>query len=610
MQYKDGVLYSSKFLDTYYSVASPFEESSFVFTNLIDEIWDEKDSFIVAELGFGAGLNFLNLVKKFKGSNKKLHFVSVEKFPFSRRELKTIWDKFNKFSHLSKKLIKKYPKFRDGLTRINFSKNITVDIYFGDIKEALKEFEFRADIWFMDGFAPSKNPDMWSLEVCKGIANLSKYGTILSTYSVARSVRENLEKSGFSVEKRSGFATKKEMLRAKFLCDNLSFSDLCFSAPNLNQPKNVLVIGAGIAGIVTALKFQNAGFSVKVAEKNKEVALNGSGNLVGALTPLITQKGVNLGKMHLRAFFLARNFYKKHARNYAKFGGSKEFAFSKNLEKRYKNSIFTLKNDKPYPSIFIKNGTSIRPKALCDALSKKLDILLNFEFTSLEKLENSWMVKFKNGEILDADMVVFCMGSHSEELFGGGLSPKLNFDESVLISSVRGQVTWIRQRVKTNSSLSARGYICPAYDGIQVVGATYDRALYYDESRVMDDARNLESVAEFLGDKKCEVLGSRVGYRSYSGDRFPIIGPLVDVEFFKENYKELHWKKEPKIKPKFKDGLFINTAHGARGLGTAILGAEMILDYVLNRPFCIEKSLKNELHPARFLVRKLKKGLI
>lgn len=610
MQYKDGVLYSSEFLDTYYSVSSPFDESSFVFTSLIDEIWDEKDSFIVAELGFGAGLNFLNLAYKFKGSNKKLHFVSIEKFPFSKSQLREIWDQFAKFHKLSKKLIKKYPKFRDGLNRINFSKNITLDIYFGDVKDGLKEFEFRADAWFMDGFAPSKNPDMWNLEVCKGIANLSKFGTLLSTYSVARSVRENLEKSGFNLEKRAGFGMKKEMLRAKFVGKNLAFSDLYFTAPNLNSAKNVLVIGAGIAGLVTALKFKEAGFSVKVAEKRDEVALNGSGNLVGALTPLITQKGVNLGKMHLRAFLMAKNFYKKHAKGYAKFGGSKEFAFSKNLEKRYKNSIFNLKNDRPYPSVFIKNGASIKPKALCDAISKKLDILLNFEFNSLEKCENGWKVGFKNAKFLNADIVVFCMGSESEELFGGGLSPKLNFDESVLISSVRGQVSWIKQRVKTNAPLSARGYICPAYNGVQVVGATYDRMLYFDEPRVMDDARNLESVAEFLGDKKCEILGSKVGYRSYSGDRFPIIGPLVDAEFFMDSYKGLHWKRDSKIEPKFKDGLFISTAHGARGLGTAILGAEMILDYVLKRPFCIEKSLKNELHPARFLVRKLKKGLV
>lgn len=608
MNYKDGVLYSDKFDDTYFSRSSPFDESSHVFISLMDEIWDRQGSFIVGELGFGVGLNFINLAKKFSKTDKKLHYVSIEKYPFSRLELKEIWANLSKFPNLSSKLIKKYPKFRDGLVRIHFSKNIVLDIYFGDALKALSEFEFKADVWFMDGFAPSKNPDMWSLEICERLANLSKIGTLLSTYSVAGVVRENLTKSGFSVEKLKGFGSKKEMLKAKFESENLSLNDTCFARPSTINGKNALVIGAGIAGLATAFKFQRAGFSVKVAEKRDEVALNGSGNLVGALTPLITQKGVNLGKMHLRAFLMANKFYKKFGKSFCKFSGSREFAFSKELENRYKNSIFSLNSSTPYPSIFIKNAASVRPKHICDFLAKSLDISLNFELENLEKVENGYKVYFKNGKIIETDIVVFCMGSQSEELFG--VNSRFNFDDSVAISSVRGQVTHIKERVKTKFPLSARGYICPAYKGVQVVGATYDRKLYFDEPRFMDDARNLESVSEFLGDKKVTVIGSRVGYRSYSGDRFPIIGALVDTKWFKEHYKGLHWGKEPAVLPKFKDGLFINTAHGARGLGTAILGAELILDYVLERPFCIEKTLKNELHPARFLIRKLRKGLI
>lgn len=608
MEYKDGVLYSKEFKDTYFSRTSPFDESTHVFINLIDEIWDKKDRFIVAEAGFGVGLNFLNLAYKFNRSDKILHFVSIEKYPFSKKDLSEIWTKFAKFPNLSKKLIKKYPKFKDGLNRIHFSKNITLDIYFGDIKDALKEFEFKADVWFLDGFAPSKNPNMWDLEVMQGVANLSKFGTLLSTYSVAGSVRENLIKVGFNIEKRAGFGFKKEMLVARFEKESLVSDDIYFARPNNVNGKNVLVIGAGIAGLVSAYKLQKAGFNVIVAEKNDEVGLNGSGNLVGVLSPLITQKSVNLGKMHLKSFLFACKFYKKSS--YAKFSGSKEFAFNENLVNRYKNSFFTLQNDAPYKSVFIKNAATIRPKAFCDFLSKKLKILLNFEFDSLEKVENCYKVTFKNDKIIIADIIVFCMGSHSEELFGLGISPRINFDDSVAISSVRGQVTWIKERVKSGFALSARGYICPAYKGVQLIGATYDRRLYFDSHRDMDDAKNVESVSEFLDDKKVEIMGSKVGYRSYSGDRFPIIGPLIDTSWFKDSYKGIHWGKKSEILPKFKDGLFINTAHGARGLSTAILGGELILDYVLNRPFCLEKTLKNEIHPARFLIRKLKKGLV
>ena len=90
-------------------------------------------------------------------------------------------------------------------------------------------------------------------------------------------------------------------------------------------------------------------------------------------------------------------------------------------------------------------------------------------------------------------------------------------------------------------------------------------------------------VSEFFDTSKATIIGSRVEYRSYSGDRFP--------------------------KSKLQKNLFVNFAHGSRGLGTAILGANLIMDLVLARPLCIERSLFFELHPARFLIRKLKKRL-
>ncbi|NLY03667.1 MAG: bifunctional tRNA (5-methylaminomethyl-2-thiouridine)(34)-methyltransferase MnmD/FAD-dependent 5-carboxymethylaminomethyl-2-thiouridine(34) oxidoreductase MnmC [Campylobacter sp.] len=611
MDYKDGVLYSAKFDDIYFSRASAIKESSHVYVSLLDEIWDSKDRFVVAEAGFGIGLNFLNLAKKFKKSSKILHYISIEKYPFNKKDFAYIWEKFGKFPNLSKKLISKYPNFKQGLRRIHFSKNIILDIYFGDIKEALKELDFKADVWFLDGFAPSKNPDMWDEETMKGFAKLSKFNSLLGSYCVARKVRDNLEKAGFLVEKKEGFASKREMTRAVFKGEDISKDEIWFSRPTPNlDSKTVLIVGAGIAGLSTAVKFKRAGFKVKIAEKNSKVALNGSGNLVGALTPLITQKGVLLGKMHMSAFLQAEEFYKKFAKKDAKFTGLKEFAFNENLQKRYKNSIFTLNDDEPYPSIFIKNASTIRVKKFCDKLAKNLDLLLGYEFVNFIKVKDGYEISFKNGKSINADIVIFCMGSHSQELFGRGETPRLKFDESVFISSVRGQATLIKKSIDTKFPLSARAYICPAIKEIQLIGATYDRGLYCDESRDGDDEINIKNIGEFLEDKSPEILGSKVGYRSYSGDRFPMIGPLYDASFYKQNYKSAHWGKQSFIAPKYIEGVYIDTAHGARGLGTAIMASELLLDYVLGRPLCVEKEIANAVHPARFLVRKLKKGLV
>ena len=217
-----------------------------------------------------------------------------------------------------------------------------------------------------------------------------------------------------------------------------------------------------------------------------------------------------------------------------------------------------------------------------------------------------------------------------------------------------------------------------------MIGATYDRNLFLDESRSSDDDKNLSDVAEFLDGKfaknerlnlsgeqdlnltigpdgdaentdrleainlsksvdlraettddsaqtqdasnltasenlsndtiktpqNIRIIGSKVGYRSYSGDRFPLIGRLYDEDFYKDTYKSLLWTKgKSNPHPKYVPNVYVSTAHGSRGLCTAVLGAELICDLIFDRPLCIEKSLFDELHLARFLVRKLKKGL-
>ena len=345
------------------------------------------------------------------------------------------------------------------------------------------------------------------------------------------------------------------------------------------------------------------------------------------------------------------------------------------------NGVFELKfDDEPYPSAFIFNGAKARPRKMCKAASTGIKTLLNCEFTGFETLEGGAVrAHFKDGQIIDADVLVLAIGSESMELFA---------DYDIRLSSVRGQVTHIEPAVWASAPFSAKGYVCPPAEGVQVVGATYDRNLFLDEPRSSDDEKNLADVAEFLGGEfakserlnlsgmhdlnfvisrdgdaenadrletsrndinlskntdlraktsgdsaqarnvsnliapekssniaakipqNVRIIGSKVGYRSYSGDRFPLIGRLYDEDFYKDTYKSLLWTKgKSNPHPKYVPNVYVSTAHGSRGLCTAVLGAELICDLVFDRPLCIEKSLFDELHLARFLVRKLKKGL-
>ncbi|WP_172201872.1 bifunctional tRNA (5-methylaminomethyl-2-thiouridine)(34)-methyltransferase MnmD/FAD-dependent 5-carboxymethylaminomethyl-2-thiouridine(34) oxidoreductase MnmC [Campylobacter sp. RM16188] len=618
ISFKDGVAYSEDFGDIYFSADNPAGESEYVFASAIDEIWDRQDRFIIAEAGFGAGLNFLTTLNKFKDSSKFLHYVSIEANPISKEDLVRIYQKLGVFKELSNELIKSYPPLIQGFHRLNFANSrITLDLCFGKIDQILPELEFRADIWFMDGFAPSKNDSMWSDEVFKGICYLRKTDTILRTYSSARVVKDALAKNNFEVTLLKGFGKKREMISARLMSENGTVKNPWFSRydtqNNSKKAKTALIIGAGVAGCVSAYKLNELGIKVTLVEKKDKIATNGSGNHAGILMPLITKPEVELGRMHMNAFLQAVRFYKDTmSSSECEFSGVIDYAHEDKLLERLlrwqefdsQNGVFDINlNSLPYPSAFIKEGAKARPRKMCEVASRCANVLLGYEFESYEILPDGKIsAKFKNGKTIISDVLILAIGSDSMEFFA-------NFD--MQLSSVRGQVTHIKEAIKTSLPFSAKGYVCPQVDGVQVVGATYDRNLKLDGPRSCDDDKNLADIDEFLFSKEPEVLGSKVGYRSYSGDRFPIVGRLYDEEFYKNSYKALLWtkNKSENLSAKYIPNVYINTAHGSRGLCTAVLAAELICDLMFDRPLCIEKSLFDALHPARFLIRKLKKGI-
>ena len=691
--FKGTVPFSPDFDDIYFNADDPIGQSEYVFNSVFDEIWDKKSEFNVLETGFGAGLNFLCAFKRFKNSDKFLNFVSIEKTPIARDDLAKIYANFSELSDVSGELLGAYPPLIRGFHRLNLAPNVTLTLCFGDVDTVLDELSFIADAVFMDGFAPAKNEAMWSERVCAKIANLCAPGAAVCTYSASGALKRALQNSGFEVNLLKGYGKKREMLRAKFAGERQARSEIWFSRfdpASMAAPKTALIIGGGVAGCVCAFKLRQRGLDVTIAEKRSDIALNGSGNHCGILMPLITKPTVNLGRMHMNAFLQAARFYGQNlGADEIEFCGATDYAYEqKTLERFYEwhefdadNGVFELKFDsEPYASAFIFSGAKARPRKMCKAVSAGIKTLLNCEFESFETLEGGAVrARFKDGRSIDADVLVLAVGSESMELF-------TNYD--IRLSSVRGQVTHIAPAVWTSAPFSAKGYVCPPADGVQVIGATYDRNLFLDEPRSSDDEKNLADVAEFLDGKftkserlnlsgeqdlnlttdpsgdaenlngleassndinlskntdlraknagdptqaqdvpnltapensssiaakvpqNVRIIGSKVGYRSYSGDRFPLIGRLYDEDFYKDSYKSLLWTKgKSNPHPKYVPNVYASTAHGSRGLCPAVLGAEVICDLIFDRPLCIEKSLFYELHLARFLVRKLKKGL-
>ncbi|MDF3819283.1 tRNA (5-methylaminomethyl-2-thiouridine)(34)-methyltransferase MnmD [Leptospira sp. 96542] len=231
----DGVPISREFDDVYFSVEGGIEETGYVFLNgnQIFDRWENtknlpgKDSqFRIGELGFGTGLNFFVTLNSWKNHQDppNIKFISLEKFPIEKDildEMKihfpsvTPWpeqmlnDYLKILTHLGKNPGSQIWKFQ--INHPKFDKSFFIELYFGDILETLPKFPL-VDAWYLDGFAPSKNPAMWSSEVFSLLKEKSRENTSLATFTAAGFVKRGLEEAGFKITKRPGYGRKREMI--------------------------------------------------------------------------------------------------------------------------------------------------------------------------------------------------------------------------------------------------------------------------------------------------------------------------------------------------------------------------------------------------------------
>ena len=309
---------SGEFGDVYFSHADGLAESRHVFlahnqlperlANLAD-----KQCFTVAELGFGTGLNFLATwqlwrqlrAKKPHLTSARLHFITTEKYPIPLNDLTQIlalWaQRAPELAKLIEQLLANYPPLIAGCHRLNFiDDNITLDIWLGDAGDSLASLDTETaikrpyvDAWFLDGFAPSCNETLWAESIFTQMQRLSRTGTTAATYSCAGIVKRGLQTHGFEINKVKGFGRKREMLTA-VMADNtnsLALNDdnnlSVLPNPLSHIPSHTVVIGAGVAGLLTAWTLANRGMTVIIIDKVAPLA-GASGNPRALLAPNMT----------------------------------------------------------------------------------------------------------------------------------------------------------------------------------------------------------------------------------------------------------------------------------------------------------------------------------
>jgi len=227
IEWRAGNPYSTQFQDVYFSSDDGLAETDYVFlqgNGLIDR-WQNLSTkhFTIIETGFGAGLNFLCVCEKwlsFAPENATLHFISVEKHPLSLQDITTALQAWPTLTRFSQDFLAQYA---DAVTKNQsiylFDSRIQLSLMIGDASECLNTLPTVADAWFLDGFSPAKNPDMWNEALFKHMARLSKKHTTFATFTSAGAVKRGLMAVGFDVSKKSGFGKKREMLLGSFTKD-------------------------------------------------------------------------------------------------------------------------------------------------------------------------------------------------------------------------------------------------------------------------------------------------------------------------------------------------------------------------------------------------------
>lgn len=601
----DGTPWSEAYGDVYHSVAGAAGQARHVFLegNGLPARWQGRERFTILETGFGLGLNFLATWRAWKDDARRparLDFVSVEKHPFRAQDLAELHAPHAEFAALSAELRAAWPVLVPGVQRLEFERGrVVLTLALGDATEVLPHLRLAADAIYLDGFTPSRNPDLWTPALLKRVARLAAPGATAATWSVATDVRHALEGAGFELEKRPGYGGKREMLAARAT----RTTELSPRA----RARRAIVIGAGMAGAGACERLAARGWSVVLLEKNAGPAEEGSGNHAGTFHPLVTADDSVFARMtraatlHWSAAWraleesplaprwsrcgvlqLARDEREDDAQRRAleALGAPAEYAAGVDAKAASELAGMPVS----VGGVWFPQSGWIRPPSLVRALLARCGDALEARYgcavAALDREGDEWVACDAAGDELARAPVVVIATAHD--------ALRLAPDPSVRLRRVRGQVSLLpAERFAALRAVVLRGgMVLPPVDGLTVVGASFDFDDEEPASRIEDHEGNLQRLERILPGMAAgfdaATLEGRVGWRATVPDRLPMIGAIDDA-------------RGP--------GLYGAFAYGSRGLLWAGLGGELLASLADGNPLPLDGKLADAVAPGRFAKR-------
>jgi len=620
LEWQKNQPYSSLYGDVYFSSESGLTETQYVFLqhNHLEQRWKNlsEDTFTIAETGFGTGLNFLSawsLWDKLAPSNATLHFISTELHPVSLADLQKALSLWPELSSLSKMLTEQYHDIFPGWHRFEFDQSrVVLTLLVGDVNQTLPELNAKVDAWFLDGFSPAKNPNMWLQPLFQTIANLSKENTTFATFTSASLVRKGLESVGFVVNKTPGYGKKREMLSGYYP----SSSQIKTSAI---KERRAIVVGGGLAGASTAHAMARRGWKVTLIERHEALAKEASGNPLGVLYPRITAGDSLLNQIASHGFLHTLRLLKKISVKEKDINncGVLQLSFNQREKSRIEsvlatNNPFVFEVDAAKASqlagtklthggMFIPKGSCLNPAALCHALTahKNISIQTSNQILRLKRENEEWQLWNETVMLGQAPIVILASANDT-----------MLFEQTAhcTLQPVRGQISLLPATLSSmpiKTVICTEGYLTPATSGYHCLGASFSPNDAAIDVRKEDHQSNLEMLkhlAPAIDSYTPEQLEGRAAIRCTTSDYLPMAGLVLDAQSLKN---EPPRPSSSSNQLKKMNGLYINAGHGAKGLVNAPLCAEIIASLINGDPLPVSKSLAGALNPNRFLLREM-----
>lgn len=594
------------FDDVYFSKAGGLAEAEAVFLAGTDlpELWRNRDRFAICELGFGAGINVLAAWRAWKSTRQPhaiLHISTIEAFPLARADAARAMAAFPEVAPLAAHLLARWPVRAAGPQRLWFPEDgLALTVHVGEAELILSDLVGPFDAWFLDGFSPACNPDMWSPAVMARIAALSGPGARVATFTVAGDVRRALEGAGFAVEKQPGFGKKRERLEARLKAAPAHPPTPYPYAPC--HPKRVAILGAGIAGAACAAALARRGVETVVLEAAAALGAGASGNPAGLVMPRLDRGGA-LSELFLAAYLDAIAAYEA-------LGVLEACGVEQRAEPKREAALADLLEDPPLPHDWFRagaNGAALHPRAgvvrpleAVKAMLAHAHLMLEAPTEALERAGEGWVLRAPDGRaMLKADAVVLACGPALARFAPAAFLP---------LQISHGQIEW-GAGAAPQHAITQGSYAAP-FEGGVLFGATFDHEPAPSADARMRNLAALRTLApEIAASIDAQTLHSRAAMRATTPDRAPIAGLLPDAEAWRMRYAGLaQGRALPEGDAPAHAGVYVLGGLGARGLTLAPLLGERIAAEMFGEPQALSRPALEAIHPARFLVRALKRG--